>query len=210
MADAPDPPTRAGADGRDRAHDFDAAYEGVPPWDIGRPQSALVDIARSGAVTGRTLDVGCGTGEHALLAAELGLQATGIDQSPRAIDLAQAKAGQRNLAARFLVADALEIGAAAARYDTILDCGLFHVFADRQRALLVQNLHAVLVPGGRYFMVCFSDLEPGDWGPRRVSEAEITNSFADGWSVDLLTPTWLEITIDPEGAHAWLVGATRL
>src|SRR4029453_19439352 len=62
-----------------RPEDFDLAYEGTPPWEIGRPQPALLALAEAGAIRGRILDVGCGTGEHALLAASLGLEATGID-----------------------------------------------------------------------------------------------------------------------------------
>ena len=87
--DQSEPPVPTGTD---RAIEFDAAYEGSPPWDIGHPQPAFLDLASSGAVTGRAFDVGCGTGEHALLAAELGLEATGPDQSPRAIRLAEMKA----------------------------------------------------------------------------------------------------------------------
>jgi SAM-dependent methyltransferase len=204
---------QGGQDGRfttDRAIEFDAAYEGSPPWDIGHPQPAFLGLASSGAWTGRTLDVGCGTGEHALLAADLGLPSTGIDISHRAIHLAQLKATQRNLAAQFTVGSALEMESAGAQYDTVLDCGLFHVFDDRARALFVKNLGAVLVPGGHYFMLCFSDLQPGDWGPRRVSRAEIETSFADGWILDLIEACRIEITIDPEGACAWIVAATRL
>jgi predicted RNA methylase len=54
--------------------DWDAVYAAgmPPPWDIGRPQPAFVRLARSGVLAGRVLDVGCGTGEHALLAAAHG------------------------------------------------------------------------------------------------------------------------------------------
>jgi len=210
MAHDPDQSDPVVQVGSERAIEFDAAYEGSPPWDIGHPQPAFLELANSGAVTGRTLDVGCGTGEHALLASELGLEATGIDLSPRAIRLARLKASQRNLAARFLVASALEMESAGAQYDTILDCGLFHVFDDRDRKGFVRNLHAVSVPGGRYFMLCFSDLQPGDWGPRRVSRAEIESSFADGWVIESIEACRIEITIDPDGARAWLVAVTRL
>ncbi len=210
MADVPNQSGRTFPVGTDRAIEFDAAYEGSPPWDIGHPQPAFFELASSGSVTGQILDVGCGTGEHALLAAEIGLDATGIDLSPRAIRLAEWKASQRNLAARFFVANALQMETTGAQYGTVLDCGLFHVFEDQDRACLVRNLHAVIVPGGRYFMLCFSDLQPGDWGPRRVSRGEIESSFADGWSIDLIEASKIEITIDPEGAHAWLVAATRL
>jgi hypothetical protein len=95
-------------------------------------------------------------------------------------------------------------------YDTVLDCGLFHVFDDDDRAIYVRNLTAIVAPAGRYFMLCFSDQQPGDWGPRRISHTEIESSFADGWRIDSLEHSWIEITIDPEGARAWLLSATRI
>ena len=193
----------------DRAIDFDASYLGTPPWDIGRPQPALLEQASRGAFAGRVLDVGCGTGEHALLAAELGLESSGLDLSPRAIGLAREKAHQRHLTVDFFVASALEMESAGSTYNTVVDCGLFHVFDDHDRALFVRNLHAVLVPGGRYLMLCFSDREPGDWGPRRVSRPDIESSFAAGWSIDSIEASTIDITISLGNAHAWLVTATR-
>lgn len=68
---------------------FDAAYIGTPPWEIGRPQPAMLQLFDGGEVTGNVLDVGCGTGELALLAASRGLSATGVDSSPRAIAIAR-------------------------------------------------------------------------------------------------------------------------
>jgi hypothetical protein len=56
----------------------------------------------------------------------------------------------------------------------------------------------------------FSDRQPGDWGPRRVTSDEITAAFADGWRVDTIEPTTIEITTDPEGVRAWLVALTRV
>ncbi len=182
----------------------------APPWDIGHPQPVFLALARSGELRGRVLDIGCGTGEHALMAAELGLDATGIDSSPRAIALAEQKAKDRNLAAGFLVNDALEPQITNVHYDTVLDCGLFHVFDDDDRAIFVRNLTAIVAPGGRYFMLCFSDQQAGDWGPRRVSRTEIESSFAGCWHIDSIERSRIEITIDPEGARAWLVSATRI
>jgi len=144
------------------------------------------------------------------MAAELGLEATGIDSSPRAIARAEQKAKSRNLAPRFLVNDALELETRNEHYDTVLDCGLFHVFDDHDRAIFVRNLQATVTPGGRYFMLCFSDGQPGDWGPRRVSRAEIESSFAHGWHIDSIEQSRIEITIDPEGALAWLVSVSAI
>jgi 2-polyprenyl-3-methyl-5-hydroxy-6-metoxy-1,4-benzoquinol methylase len=77
-----------------------------PPWDIGRPQPAFLALAEAGAIRGRVLDAGCGTGEHTLLAAGLGLDATGVDLASNALDTARQKARDRGLAARFVRQDA--------------------------------------------------------------------------------------------------------
>ncbi len=112
---------------------WDASYaSGTPaPWDIGRPQPAFVRLAEGGLLSGRVLDAGCGTGEHALLAAAHGADAVGIDISPRAIGQAREKAAARGLAARFEVGDALGLGQSGMTFDTVIDSGLFHVFDDQ-------------------------------------------------------------------------------
>jgi SAM-dependent methyltransferase len=196
-------------DGGRRFAAFDASYEETPPWDIGHPQPAFATLGRSGSLTGRVLDIGCGTGEHALMAAALGLDATGIDSAPTAIRRAEQKRHQRELVVRFAVADALALRDGSFRYDTVLDCGLFHVFDDDDRAAFITSLRGVVVSGGHYFMLCFSDQEPGDWGPRRVSRAEIESSFVDGWRIDSIEESRIELTWNPEGARAWLVAMTR-
>ena len=192
-----------------RTEDFDALYAGTPPWDIGRPQPAFLALAEAGAVQGRVLDVGCGTGEHVLMAAGLGLEATGVDTAATAIDAARGKARDRGLTARFLVWDALRLAALGELFDTVLDSGLFHVFQDDDRPRFVDGLRAVVRPGGRYLMLCFSDRQPGAWGPRRVTQAEIRASFGDGWRVDSIEPARFDVTIDPDGALALLATITR-
>ena len=193
-----------------RHEDFDSSYRtGTPPWDIGRPQTAFVHLLEAGLIQGHVLDVGCGTGEHALMAAGAALMATGIDAAPAAIERAREKAAERALEVHFEVADALDLSALGTPFDTVLDCGLFHVFDDDDRARFVASLGSVVVTGGRYFMLCFNDKQPGDWGPRRVSQVELRRSFADGWQIDSIEEAALEITISPEGARAWLASFTR-
>ena len=197
--------------GKDRgAEDFDAAYAaGTPAWDIGKPQPAFAELADAGRLRGQVLDVGCGTGEHALLAAAIGLAAVGVDISARAIAIARRKAEQRGLSARFLQADALELAGLGESFDTVLDCGLFHLLEDPARPAFVQSLGSCMPAGARYYLLCFSDREPGDWGPRRIRAEEIRLHFAEGWQVESIQPSWIETTIDPGRAHAWLAAIVR-
>ena len=186
--------------------DFDASYDGTPPWDIGVPQPAFAALVPDERLAGRVLDAGCGTGEHALMAAAAGFEATGIDISPKAIRRAQAKAEERGLAARFLVGDALELGG---EFDTVLDCGLFHVFDDADRERYVESLRHAVGPGGRLFILCFSDDEPPGWGPRRITQDELRHAFAEGWEVQVIEPTPIRVTIREEPVRGWFVALRR-
>ena len=190
---------------------FSATYDaGAPPWDIGRPQPAFLELAEDGALAGRVLDVGCGTGEHALMAAAHGFDAFGIDAVPKAIDLAQRKARERGLTARFLVWDALKLSDLSEHFDTVLDSGLFHVFDDEERVRFGVALAAVIPTGGRYYMLCFSDRQPGTLGPRRVSEAEIRSAFhPPEWRVDAIAAVTMDTNMDEIGVRAWRASITR-
>lgn len=189
---------------------FDSAYLGTPPWEIGRPQKAFVELARAGEVVGSVLDVGCGTGDHVLFFAEEGHEVLGIDTAALAIGKAEEKAAARGLAARFLVRDALDLVGLNRKFDTVIDSGFFHVLSDEDRPFFAMSLVTVLAPGGRYFMLCFGDQNPGDYPlPRRIREREIRETFRDGWHINYIRPAIFENSIQPEGHHAWLASITR-
>jgi isopentenyl-diphosphate delta-isomerase type 1 len=194
---------------RRNADRFEPMYQTTPPWDIGRPQPAFAAIAAEGRLTGRVLDVGCGTGEHALLAAGLGLEAVGIDAAPTAIDMAEGKASERGLEARFVLGDALELPRLiGTTFETVLDCGLFHVFTDEERVRYVESMSAVVPEGGRYFLLCFNEHQAGELGPRRVTQQEIRSSFAPGWEVESIQASTIEL-VGGGAAQAWLAELTR-
>jgi SAM-dependent methyltransferase len=196
-------------------HDWDSIYgsDVRPPWDIGRPQPFFVRLAENGALAGRVLDAGCGTGEHALLAAAAGADVVGVDVSARAIGQAQEKAAARGLKVRFEVGDALNLGKLDATFSASIDSGLFHVFDDEDRAKYVASLASVMEPGGICHLMCFSENQPGDFGPRRVTQAELRAAFSDGWTVTDIVPATFDVNRMPEyeeaTAQAWLATITR-
>ena len=107
------------------------------------------------------------------------------------------------------MADALRLVDLGEQFDTVLDCGLFHVLDDDERERYVESLAAVVPPGGRYHMLCFSNHQPGDWGPRRVTQDEIRAAFSEGWEVESIEPTVIDLTWNPAGALAWQVATAR-
>ena len=188
---------------------FDSVYQGIPPWDIGRPQREFVQLEQKREIAGSVLDVGCGTGENALYFASQGHEVWGLDFTTRAIQKAKAKAVQRHLSVTFLVLNALELHTLGRAFDTVIDSGLFHVLSDEERPHFVDNLGTVLHRGGTYFMLCFSELEPGSYGPRRVTQAEIKDSFAHRWHINYIRSATMESRRQPDGIRAWLSSISK-
>ncbi len=190
---------------------FDSAYVGTPPWDIGRPQKEFVKLEKSGAIVGDVLDAGCGTGENSLFLASRGHRVLGVDSSFRAIQKAKAKSIERSIRADFIVWDALGLSELTMKFDSAIDCGLFHTFTNEDRVRYERNLYSVLKPGGRYFMLAFSDDEPTDWGgPRRITKEEIRRTFSKRWKVDSTKKATFEDLFHEVGGKAWLSAITRL
>ncbi|MGB8311407.1 MAG: class I SAM-dependent methyltransferase, partial [Halobacteriota archaeon] len=183
---------------------------------------------QAGEIVGSVLDVGCGTGENALYLAAHGHEVWGIDFAPTAIQKAHEKAAQRHLAATFLVLNVLELHTLGRTFDTVIDSGLFHSLSDEERPLFVGNLAAVIRRGGTYFMLCFSELtpvpdfstlkdfmpdfskfKPEDYERLRVTQAEIKESFQDGWRINYIRRATLETRVGPSGVYGWLSSISK-
>ena len=195
---------------------FEQIYQGQAPWDTGRPQPAIISLAEAGQIRGSVLDVGCGTGENLLYLAASGHEAWGIDFVPVAIERAKAKAAERGIDVLFIVGNALKLKKLGRKFDTVIDCGLFHTFTDEERPVFVKGLAEVLGPGGLLHILCFSDEEPGTEGPGRISQQEIRDAFHDGWKVEQIEPIHFESisrpdvpTFSPGGPKAWLATIER-
>jgi SAM-dependent methyltransferase len=191
---------------------WDASYHhGPAPWDVDRPQPAVVRVASEGGFAGTVLDAGCGTGENALHVASLGLPVLGVDVAETALAIARAKAADRGIEAEFATADGLHLERLGRTFETVLDCGLFHTFDRNERPGYVASLASVTEHDGTLYVLCFSDEGP-DIGPHPVSEEELRAAFTPsaGWNVAAIEPDRVQTRYHDDGAPAWFATIRRI
>ena len=196
----------------DGGHDFAGMYaEGIPPWQIDRPQPEVIRLIEQGKFESPVLDLGCGTGDNTIELARHGLVVKGLDAVPEALDRARKKTEQAGLkqSPEFVLGDALRLDESGLKARTVLDCALFHTFSDEERKDYIRGLEAVLSQGGRLHILSFSELETRQPGPRRLSLSEITGSFGAGWRVEDSVRCRYWDRVRPDGAHAWRVSFVR-
>jgi ubiquinone/menaquinone biosynthesis C-methylase UbiE len=196
----------------DGGHDFAGMYaEGIPPWQIDRPQPEVIQLLENGKFESPVLDLGCGTGDNTIELARRGLVVKGLDAVPEALERARKKTEQAGLkqSPEFILGDALRLAESGLKARTVLDCALFHTFSDEERKEYIQGLEAVLSPGGRLHILSFSELETRQPGPRRLSLSEIAESFGTGWRLEDSVRCRYWDRVRPDGAHAWRVTFVR-
>ena len=140
-----------------------------------------------------------------------GCDVTGIDLVEDAINDAKAKAITQHVKVNFVVGNVLQMDRLfiEAEFDTIIDSGLFHVMTDDERPLFARQLYRVLKQGGKYFMLCFSDKEPGDYGPRRISKGEIELTFKSLFNIIYIKDSTFDTGRGPSSIKAYLVSAIK-
>jgi ubiquinone/menaquinone biosynthesis C-methylase UbiE len=141
----------------------------------------------------KVLDLGCGTGSLALLAAEQGHRVTGVDGSPRMVDAARVKLA-RHPGARLLVGDAAEPPVGEECFDVVLVRHVLWALPDPELAL--RRWAGLLRPGGRMVLV------EGRWG-----EAEPVGIAADSLA-EMVAPLASRIRIEQLGHDPRLWGRT--
>jgi SAM-dependent methyltransferase len=191
--------------------EFDHAYgTDMAPWIIGEPQPAVVALADQGWIRGAVLDIGCGTGEHAIHFARLGYSIQGIDFSAIAIERARRNAAKQQVLVSFEVADALSLPDEA-RYDTIIDSALFHYFDATDRVKYVQSLGRACRPQALVHVLAVS--EPGEGWPN-VSDTMIRDAFGAGWMIEDLRPSQFRVAEGDYGERvdlsAWQARIRRI
>ncbi len=193
---------------------WDASYcnDDPAPWDIGHPQPAIVRLASRDALTGAVLDAGCGTGENALHVASLGLSVLGVDVAETALAIAREKAEVRGIDAEFALADAFRLEALGRRFESVMDCGLFHTFDADERRRYVASLSSVTAHDGTLYVLCFSDAAP-DTVPHPISQNDLRAAFdpSTGWKIAAIEADRVLTTFHgDDGAPAWLATIKRI
>jgi hypothetical protein len=111
----------------------------------------------------------------------------------------------------FRVGDALELGAIGREFACVVDSGVFHTFSDADRPRYVASLASAIRMGGVLHLLCFSELTPGEAGPRRVTQEELRAAFADGWTVERIEGARFDVADEfaTERPYAWLARIVR-
>ncbi len=184
--------------------------EETPVWEINRPQKAVMSLLKAGSVKGRVLELGCGTAENSIYLTENGFEVMGIDLSQHAIDIARQKAKAKGVSVELICGDLFKHDFGGALFDTILDSGVFHAFSDNARKKYMKVLRQLAHPEGQLHLIAWSDLEPGEDGPRRLSQDEIRRVFEKEWTDITIVKSVYETNTHAHGAAAWLASMTKM
>ena len=195
-------------------HEWNEHYsQGFMPWDTDLPEPILVDFVRGRTLApGRALDIGCGTGTHALWLANQGFDVVGIDIAPRAVELARARTHDARPAGtlRFAALDFLTSLPDGGPFDLVFDRGVFHVFdAPDDRARFAEQVARCIAPQG-YWLSLIGSTEgpPREQGPPRRSARDIANAIEPVLEI-LELRTALFDADQPDPPRAWIC-VTRL
>ena len=152
---------------------------GTLPWDTGEPDRWLVEAVTSGALRGRILEIGCGTGTNAVWLAERGFAVTALDVAPLAIERARQRASAAGVAVDLHVVDILTTPIPGGPFDAAFDRGCFHVFDEpSDRARFAAQVAGVLTPGARWLsLIGSTEGAPRDGGPPRRSARDIADAI---------------------------------
>jgi SAM-dependent methyltransferase len=131
------------------------------PWDEGAAHPVLAGMLTHGALTGRVLVPGCGTGHDVRELAARGLEVVGLDLAPLAVERAYAHAPVAN--------ETYELGdlfhfppSMTGAFDGVFEHTCFCAIDPARRSDYAAAVAAVLRPSGRLLAVFYID--PGNDG----------------------------------------------
>ena len=180
-------------------------------WDIDRPQRELIRLTEDHQIKGRVLELGCCSGENMLYLASKGLEVWGIDASPAAIARGKRKVEHRGIKATFCLGDPARIRELGQTFDVVLDFGFFHtIWDDDKRFTFANALPSILSIGGIYYLLCFNEYEPAEWGAScRITQKDIQRIFGEGWKIKRIRRATFDTSVHKDGGQAWLATILR-
>ena len=113
--------------------------------------SPVVLAALEGLAPGRALDLGCGSGRHAVWLAERGWQVTGVDFSSEALRQARERAAELAVDVDWIEADLVNYAPSEVAFELVL-LAYLHVPAHERRAILAKA-EAAITRGGTLLLV---------------------------------------------------------
>jgi len=152
------------------------------PWyspDLDEDVEAALATHAPGQV--KILDLGTGPATQAVQLAKRGHDVVATDISETAVRKGRALAKDVGVRIDFRVDNILDSTLGDALVDVIMDRGTFHVLPPEARPVYVRQVRRILRPGGLLFLKTFSDKEPRDEGPYRLSPGELRAYFKEGF-----------------------------
>jgi len=172
--------------------DWEARYRADDvPWDSDAPAPDLVELVGRAGLSGRAIELGCGTGVNAVWLAARGFATTAIDLSPTAIARARDRARAAGAEVAFVVGDVFDREVLpAGPVEFVFDRGVFHVMDGDARAAFVARVAELLVPGGTWLSLLGNRDQPWEGpGPPRWTAAEVVAPVEPRFEVHELVAT---------------------
>jgi SAM-dependent methyltransferase len=140
----------------------------------------LIDF--NGFAGKRLLEIGCGTGTDLIQFARGGATVTGIDLTPRSIEIARRRFDVYGLVGDFAIGDAENLTFPDHSFDTVYSFGVLHHTPNTEAA--VDEVHRVLRPGGCAIIMLYNRSSLWYWARlvfmRGILRGELlTNSTGD-------------------------------
>lgn len=167
--------------------DWDKRYEKNDlPWDTGMPDQALINLVTGWPnISGKALDIGCGTGSNAIWLAEHGFEVTALDISTGAIALAKQRQVEHEVDICLLADDFLTCALDTGVFDLVFDRGCFHCLPGKNaQKRYVDKVAACLKPDGIWLSLIGNKDQPaGEKGPPRMSAIEICSAVEPDFEI---------------------------
>jgi SAM-dependent methyltransferase len=131
-------------------------YSFIPiPFDVG-PRPELVSLVESGRINAcRAIDLGSGTASNAIYLAQHGFDVTGVDFSPAAIEMGQARARHAGVEVTFIEDDLTNLRHLTGTFDLLVDYGTLDDLPPTHRDLYMKNVLPLAHQGSLFLLYCF-------------------------------------------------------